>query len=72
MSRLAVIAQAVVGALNRAPQPFAEAFTAVRSYRPHFDLEDIILFTNFCNKIFSFFAGGTTGNINGKRRCTNK
>ena len=41
MSRLAVIAQAVVGALNRAPQPCAEAFTAVRSYRPHFDLEDM-------------------------------
>ena len=41
MSRLAVIAQAVVDALNRSPQPFAEAFTAVRSYRPQFDLEDM-------------------------------
>ena len=41
MSRLADIAQAVVDALNAAPQPFAEAFTAVRSYRPQFDLEDM-------------------------------
>ena len=41
MSRLADITQAVVDALNAAPQPFAEAFTAVRSYRPQFDLEDM-------------------------------
>ena len=41
MSRIAVITQAVVDALNRSPQPFVEAFTAVRSYRPQFDLEDM-------------------------------
>ena len=43
MSRLSDIAQAVVDALNAAPQPFAEAFTAVRSYRPQFDLEDMTM-----------------------------
>ena len=43
MSRLSDIAQAVVDALNAVPQPFAEAFTAVRSYRPQFDLEDMTL-----------------------------
>ncbi|MCY2923843.1 MAG: hypothetical protein NT031_00105 [Planctomycetota bacterium] len=41
MSRIADITRAIVDALNGAPQPFDQAFTAVRSYRPQFDLEDM-------------------------------